>query len=125
MGITATLRRYCKQKAVYWAPIGQDPQGRVRLGDPVELAVRWTLVDAVEVTYKGETFLTHANAMLLQDVELGGIMREGAMSDWLSPLPPVESEGGYEIVGFKRVPDRQAKEFYRVAILGRKGGATT
>lgn len=115
------ITRNLRQKAMYWAPNGENEFGNTTYAEPVEISVRWTDIAELTVTKDGRTVTSKSKVMVDQDVEEGGLLWLGTEEDWedttTPEVPPTVEEGGNEIVLLKKIPNRKATEFLRIAML--------
>jgi hypothetical protein len=122
------IKRYLKQRAVYWAPAGSDMTGAQLYDDPVEVKCRWE--DVHELFYNEQGEETVSNAKVLLDILPGGAEFQLLGVLWLAPdkdnpaLPqltdedsPLANPGAAPIRRFDKFPDRLAKTFLRTALL--------
>lgn len=121
MGIIKRMRR---QTAVYWALGSADSGGKDfdRFGqpmyvDPVEIKCRWEDVSEEYIDAKGTKRLTKSKVYVDRDVNVGGTLMLGLLTDVDPAKRPNEHVGADEIRRFDNVPNLRAKEFLKTAYL--------
>lgn len=114
------ITRNLRQKAMYWAPNGEDEYGRTKYAEPEEISCRWTDIAELVVTKDGRTVTSKSKIMVDQDVEEGGLLWLGTEEEWEGTAtpdePPTVEEGGNEIMVLKKIPNRRATEFLRIVM---------
>lgn len=109
-----------KQTAVYWPPDdgGFDKYGRPTVGTAEELTVRWEDVMEEFLDADGNTQMSMAKVYTGQDVELGGYLWLGELTDLTDQVDPRNNNGAFEIMRFEKLPTFKATEYLRTAFLG-------
>jgi hypothetical protein len=106
-----------KQRAVYWTPLGQDPQtGVMQFDEAIEVKCRWVDDNQLFINANGEEAVSKCLVMVDRDMEIGGVLWLGNLVDLEDQDEPMENEGANIIQGWKKVPDVAAKKFVRTAI---------
>lgn len=122
MNIENTIRRKCKDKAVYWAVLSDNGYGGKNFDVPVELDCRWesmTLLETAKmVTFTGEVLLANSKVYLIDDVKEQGYLYKGTLDTVSSETNPTEMEGAFEIKKFEKIPALgSTTDFVRKAYL--------
>jgi hypothetical protein len=113
-----------KQKAVYWAPGGEDSggsdfdaYGKPMYTNPAEIDCRWE--DRVEefVASDGTRTVSRAVVYVGQDVRTGGVLMLGTLGDIDSGSDPKVNDGAWEIRRFDKLPTLKATKFLRTAYV--------
>lgn len=120
MGFARFLSKIRKQTAVYWAPSETTGGNKVEtFADPVELQVRWAGTTEQMYREEGTPFVPKFKVMVGQDVETGGFMWLGRLSElgYQEKKNPRLLNLAYRIEAFKSVPDIKNTATYRVAYL--------
>lgn len=113
-----------KQTAVYWA-LGSadsggkdfDEFGQPIYTDPVEIKCRWEDVNEEYIDAKGTKRLTKSKVYVDRDVDVGGVLMLGLLTDVDPAKRPDENVGADEIRRFDNMPTLRAKEFLKTAYL--------
>lgn len=115
MGINATLKRMCKQTAVYWASPVNNGTGGFTHDDPVEIKVRWEDKNEIVMDSKGQEFTSQAEVFVRQDVDELGYLFLGSLDDLDSDEEdnPISIDRAYQIKKFHKIPDTKGREFMR------------
>lgn len=112
------IRKRLKQRAVYYAPLGEpSATGLYRYGEPEEIAVRWEDVAEEYIDQRGQPRVSKAKVGVLNDLEIGGILIKGKLSDLADPDNPMNNQGWGTIQKKIEIPDLKAKNFYREVYL--------
>lgn len=111
------IGRKRKDWAVYWAPDAADRYGKPGFAEPAEIRVRWEETQIEFVNKEGRTEISNAQVLVDQDLELGGILMKGRLTDITSPLQPFENGDAYEIRGWEDVGSIRNTSRSRVAIV--------
>ena len=110
-----------KQDAVYWPPSSErfDEYGRPIVSDPVQLKVRWEDKAEEFIDAQGTKQVSSAKVIVGEDLEIGGLLMLGTLSDVDSSFPedPKSKFEVKEIRMFEKIPDLKAKRYLRTAIL--------
>ena len=110
----------CKQTAVYWGAGQPDGFGGTTYPDPVEISCRWDDVTELVRDSAGEEVASKAEVLVLQDLEVGGFLYLGQLSEIDSSNydSPGSVDGAFEIIRFDKNPSLgSSTEFCRVAYL--------
>lgn len=78
------IQRMCRQRCVYWQPIGEELDGGATFAPPVELKCRWEGRSVRLQSMFGDEKTYKEFVYVLQDVTPGGYLWLGRMLD----LPP-------------------------------------
>jgi hypothetical protein len=113
------LRRLLRQTAVYWASPVSDGYGGHSYADPVEVPCRWEPSSKRFSTAQGEEFVASAVVWVAEDLEVGGLLFLGSLSDLTgaqeSNPQPVAS--ALAVRAFEQTPDVRGAIAVRRAIL--------
>lgn len=104
-GRSTLLKRSKRQRAVYWGSPVTTGEGGREFAEPVELAVRWE--DRAELFRdpNGEERTSQAIVEVLVDVDLGGYLWKGTLSELDSAAQsPLDLKGAFEICKFEKIP---------------------
>ena len=110
------IRKFLKQKAVYWAPGTLDGFGGMTFLDPVEIPVRWTDVQKLFVNYEGVEVLSRSKLMVDQDLEVKGMISLMDLVDISSNQSPFDNNA-FEVKAFMKMPDVKARQYVRMVWL--------
>lgn len=115
------IKKFLKQKAVYWGAPVPNGFGGFSYAEPVEISVRWTevselILDMTIGIPRGEQVLSKARVMLDQDVEVGGMLALTTLVQLSSNQAPGDN-GAFIIKTYQKMPDVRAKQFVRQAWL--------
>lgn len=123
MSITNLLKRAMVQVVVYWGAPVPDGEGGSTFADPVELMVRWEVVDEVVVNNDGREVVSKARIWVNQDVDEQGWIYLGELDDLgVDPDDPKTIDGANEIITFRKIPSLgKDNEFVRRANLNITG----
>jgi hypothetical protein len=114
------LTKNHKQTVVYWALDAKDKWGNRTFVAPVELAARWEDRQDLFIDASGRESVSKAFIFLGQDVDLGGFLFLGELSDIDSSVDetnPKNVSNSYEIKAGGKIPNTKATDFERVVIL--------
>jgi hypothetical protein len=106
------IKKFLKQKAVYWGAPTPNGFGGYDYADPIEIPVRWTDKQELFIDYKGESVLSRARLMIDQDVEVKGMFALTTLLELSSSQAPSDN-AAYEIRAFQKMPDVRAKTYVR------------
>lgn len=115
-GRSTLLTHNLKQTAVYWANPQSDGFGGRTFDDPIEISVRWEDRQELFIDASGQEKTSQAVVYLAQDVNLGGYLYLGSLSDLSSAEegdPLTNGVASYEIRGFRKVPDIRGERSLR------------
>lgn len=123
--------KFCKQEAIYWPPEAQDENGEptyaANSGEIIK--ARWDLVEGERRVgvrlqsdfVEGEPVEGESVVMVDQDVEVGGLLMEGGMDEYLELgedyTPKPTDTGMHVITRFLENPTINAKNFLRRAVI--------
>ena len=119
MGIIKSMRR---QVAVYWslsnAAVKYDAYGNpITQVVPVEIKCRWDQMQTEFIDAEGTKRLSQAVVFVDRDVDIGGSLFEGVLSDLVDPSDPNKNPGAFEIKAFTRTPNLKNTETLLTAFL--------
>ncbi len=118
MGISALINRICKQTCVYWGSPVKSVSGGYTFDFPEEIPCRWEKKTKVMKDNNGREFISKAQVILLQDVDLQGYLFLGILNDLESDFRvPIGKKDCYQIKGFDKIPGISGNDFKRVAYL--------
>lgn len=106
------IKKFLKQKAVYWGTPVPNGFGGFTYAEPVEISVRWTEKQELFLNYNGEQVLSRAKLMLDQDVVVRGMLALTTLVELSSSQAPGDN-AAYEIRAFQKMPDVRAKQYVR------------
>lgn len=107
------------QVAVLWPAMGTDRYGQVKVGSPVEIAVRWEWTQTETVSPDGQAIVSEANVVVDRDVAEGSCLWEGSLEDWHTTGSLAEGNRLQQVIAFRRTPDLRNKSIRRVAMTHR------
>ncbi len=121
----SVISRMRKQTCVYWALRGvesggedYDEFGQPQYTDPVQLACRWEVKTVEFLSPQGTQELSNAVVYVDQDVDVGGVLMLGELTDIDSSLTvPKQNEETWEIRRFEKLPNFRNTEFLRTVFL--------
>lgn len=116
---------FANQKAVYWPPASTDSGetadfdnfGQPITTDPVEIDCRWSDKAEEFIDGLGTTQISHAIVLVTQDVEVGGVLMLGELTDIQDAVNIKENPNAWEIRRFDKTPDIDAEEYLGKAYL--------
>ena len=111
------VEKVCKMDCVYWAPKVPGRDGQMTYATPVALKCRWEDTKQEFVSPDNTKQISSAVVMLLQDVELGGVLWLGLLQDVSNMNCPLENPGAWPIRGFDKIPKFKPTKFIRIAYL--------
>ena len=91
MSLESTIKRACKQTAVYWGNPVNDGTGGFTFDDAVEIKVRWEDRKEVFVAPTGDQLVSKAIVYAMQDLDENGYLYLGTLD---SLYDSAESSGG-------------------------------
>ena len=109
------LKKYRKQRAIYWQKAGVDEYGAPIYNDPVEIFCRWEDKVVWYQNERGEVAFAKTIVYLDFKPNLGDRFKLGAL-DPLNP-PDVLSTDVSEVVMIEAIPDLKAKQFLYRGLL--------
>ena len=118
------ITRMRKQTCVYWGLASNDSGGLSTddFGQPqfttgVELTVRWDDISVEFIAADGTKQLSRSQVYVGQDLDVGGMLMLGSLTDVTDEVTISENDGAFEIKRFDKIPNLRATEFLRVAYL--------
>lgn len=110
-----------RQMAVYWPPSGGDKFGQPAFGSAVQIKCRWSDVTIERSGKEGEegrTELDRTWILVDRDVEIGGALKLGLLSDIGDPTAlPFDNTDTWEIRKVQKIPSRRGTQFVRRVTL--------
>ena len=113
-----------RQTAVYWARAASesagedwDDTGQPQWASPVEIECRWDDDAVAFVGPKGTQELSRAVVFVDRDVDKGGVLMLGELTDVVEEENVLENDGAWEIRQFANTPNLKATEFLKMAYL--------
>lgn len=113
-----------KQVAVYWALEGSesggddyDNFGQPQYTTPIEIKCRWEAKIEEFVNASGTRILSNAIVYVDQDVDVGGVLMLGELTDITDSEVPKENDNAWEIQRFDNLPNLKVTEFLKTAYL--------
>ena len=118
------ITRMLKQTAVYWTLAASesagedwDDAGQPQWATPTEIECRWEDSQVEFVGKDGTRLLSRSVVYVDRDVDIGGVLMLGELTDITEDENVLENDGAWEIRGFSKVPTLKATEFLRTAYL--------
>lgn len=119
------ITRMRKQKAVWWplqtiesAGDDADNYGQPLVSlDPIEIDVRWEDVSEEFIDETDTVQMSRARVYVDRDVEVGGILMLGELTDITDANNPKENDNAWEIRRFEKLPNLKNTEFLRTVFL--------
>lgn len=113
-----------KQVAVYWPLASEDSggddhdnHGMPVVTTPSEIECRWEGRVEEFIAPNGTRHLSQAVVYVGEDVDVGGILMLGKLTDITDEENIKENEGAWEIKRFDKLPNLRNTEFLRTAYL--------
>ncbi len=108
-----------QQTAVYWSTPSPDGTGGYTFATPVEIPCKWEDVQKKFIDADGDEVVSSSAVYLGQDVEIGGWLFLGDLDDISSADEdsPGAVSGAKEIRSFSKIPNFNATDFQRKAML--------
>lgn len=120
MNIGEFISKSLTQKAVYWGnPVPSGYGNRSTFDSAIEVDCRWKLKQILFHNEQGEQKISHAIVTVNSDLDVGGFLYLGELTDLSSDPNPMDVEGAYEIMGFTKIPSLDGSQFLRKATLGK------
>lgn len=112
------VKRILRQKAVYWAPLGENETGQMTFDDPIEIPVRWEDITMEFLDKQGKTQVSRSQVFVDRVLEVGGVLWKGTL-DYIAAdaSNPFANEDAWAIRSFNEQPDMRARNFLRWVIL--------
>jgi hypothetical protein len=106
MGTPAWTKKWFKQDLVYWKKTGNDGEGGFEYDDPVEIKCRYEKKKEQVISGTGEQKLSRARFFASQQLEEGGYVYLGTLSDDAVGLTqsPADTEGSMRILAADEIP---------------------
>lgn len=124
------IKRFTKQKLVYWRKIASDNFGQPTYAEAVELKCRWEDTQKEIILPDGRTVLSKGYILLASNLEVGSLVFLGTIDQdpkhldrpyWKGlpnyPKPPTVLLGGREIMKSNATPDLNATSFVYEAYI--------
>jgi len=106
MSIISKMR---KQKAIYWAPTGNDGYGDDGFQAPVEIQCRWQDVKDLIKTATGEEQISNSLVFPDRVVVEDGYLKLGELST-STLLNPREDDAAFPVLHFEQIPNLKNTE---------------
>lgn len=107
------IKKYLKQRMVYWVRTGTGSSGQAIYGQPAERRCRWDDLVAQVQTLTKRTFMSKAEIMLDEPVVVGSLIYKGTIASWKAlptyPKVPTTDQGGYEVQEISSTPAKNGK----------------
>jgi len=120
MSLQLFLQSVCVQTAVYWGTPTPDGYGGFTFADPIEVKCRWDDKTQMVVDFKGKEVVSKAQLIVLDDLDLQGLLYLGSLDDLDSTeeTDPSTVEGAYEIIRIEKNPEfASTTDFIRQVFL--------
>jgi hypothetical protein len=111
MGIGNSIKRVCRQNAVYWGNPKNDGEGGFTYDTPIQIKCRWEDRNETFVTPLGEQAVSKSVVYILQKVDQDGYLFLGTLDELYDEaessgalLDPKVIEGAYLIKRFDKIP---------------------
>ena len=113
------LTKMLKQTAVYWplGSAGYDNYGQPIPATPIEIRCRWEDVNEEYISSSGTREVSRAKVFVDRDVDVGGVLMLGMLTDVDDVNNPKANEGAWEIKRFDKIPTLKADQFLRRVFL--------
>src|SRR4051812_43307847 len=116
-GDDALKKKYLPQLAAYWAPGPAGGGGEPTYTTPIAVPCRWTDDNQIFINMQGREARSRSMVNVDRDLDLDGVLlllpRDGTIADVQFPNDPFRNKGALEIQGWKKVPDKKARKFWR------------
>ena len=109
-----SMGRY--QKAVLWAAVGHDRNGKITVSAAAEIDVRWEEGKREAPGETGEPVAYDAMVMVDQAVTIDSLLWKGALADL-----PVSMTNVFRVASVEDVPDLKGRNTQRTLMLVRWG----
>lgn len=111
------IDKVCVQTAVYWPVSEPDGFGGFVYEEPREIDCRWDEVSKLIRDDKGQEIVVRAEVLVNEDLDEGGLLFLGTLSELDSSQSP-EGIDAYPIIKMSKTPlFRSTTEFVRVAYV--------
>jgi len=111
------LTRNLKQTAVYWGNPVSNGYGGWTLDSPVEISVRWEDRNELFTSPDGREEVSSAIIYTAQDVDIGGYLFLGELTDLSSSQLYSDEDDSFKIRQFSKSPNQRVSGFARKAFL--------
>lgn len=113
MAAPSFIRRHLNQTLVYWGDPEDDGYGGYTFDDPVEINGRCEFKNEVVVSAMGEELVSRAHVYLEQEVNPGGYLYLGSLTDSVMESAPVPTttEGSMKILIAEKLPQLDGPGF--------------
>lgn len=108
---------YWALKSVESGGLDYDNYGQPQHTDPVEIPCRWDDIFEEFIDPKGTKQLSKSKVMVLEDLDVGGMIFHGTLAQVTEPDDPRSQDDAWEIRQFKKIPHIKYKYYARVAYL--------
>lgn len=113
--------KFCKQKAVYFAPGDKDKFSNRTFAAGVEVKCRWEEGEEEVIVSSGDAgeavkFVARHRVLVDRDVERGGLLWLGTLAEWEAlGLTSVKASTAnhHQIATYRKTPTVRAKDFLR------------
>ena len=117
-GIEKVVAKFCVETAVYWGNPQPDGYGGVVYDSPVEISVRWEDKTRIVTDKDGKEMLSLAEVLVTEDLDAGGMLTLGGLSDLTSEGEPATGSR-HEILSISKIPMiKSTTDFVRTVYLG-------
>ena len=114
----AVATKTMKATAVYWPPENTyDSYGKPVPRDPFEILVRWDNVVEEFVDEEGVPQMSKAKLIVDRDLEIGGVLMLGELTDIEDYVNPKENPDAWEIKLFSKIADFRGSKYIRQVYL--------
>ena len=120
MSILSFIRKVCVQDAVYWGSPTPDGYGGLTFDPPKIIKCRWDSVVKNILSDEGKLFVSQAEVLVTEDLEVGGYLYLGDMIGFTNEhrVDPQTVTGAYPIKRITKNPlFRSEDKFVRVVYL--------
>lgn len=107
------LTKNLNQTIVYWATPSPDGWGGQSFSSPIEINGRWEGRQELFIDAEGEEIRSLAVIYVSQDVDIGGYLFLGSLTDLDSSQNPETQSGAHQIKAYAKVPDLKADHSVR------------
>ncbi len=117
MGIEKFIRKIAVQTAIYWSNPVDDGYGGLTFDAPVEIKCRWEDTAELITTADSEQYVTKAQILVTQDLDINGFLKLGSLESSTNSNPKEETDA-CRIRRFDKVPMiRSTTQFVRKAFV--------
>lgn len=115
------VKKYLKQKLVYWQKTGTGASGQSTYGQPVEVDCRWDDLQEEVQMIDGRKIISNAHVLTQTPLALGSLVMKGTLADWKAmptyPRIPTKNQGAFEIFKTGGTPDLKGRPLLDEAYL--------